>query len=87
MKSFTAVEQNRPRMSGRERGRILNRFADLLEKHKEELATLETIDNGKPIFFSRIADIPLSIDHFRYFAGWADKVHGKTIPGLSFTKI
>jgi len=69
-----------PKMSGRERGRILSRFADLLEKHKEELATLETLDNGKPIFFSRIADIPLSIDHYRYFAGWADKVHGKTIP-------
>lgn len=37
-------------------------------------------DNGKPIFYSRAADIPLSIDHFRYFAGWADKIHGKTIP-------
>lgn len=69
-----------PRMSGRERGRILNRFADLLEKHKDELAYLETLDNGKPIFFSRVADVPLSVDHFRYFAGWADKVHGKTIP-------
>jgi hypothetical protein len=37
-------------------------------------------DNGKPIFYSRAADVPLSIDHFRYFAGWADKIHGKTIP-------
>jgi aldehyde dehydrogenase (NAD+) len=69
-----------PRMSGRERGRILHRFADLLEKNMEELAYLETLDNGKPISFSRAADIPLAIDHFRYFAGWADKVHGKTIP-------
>mmetsp|Transcript_28494 Transcript_28494/g.91305 ORF Transcript_28494/g.91305 Transcript_28494/m.91305 type:complete len:497 (+) Transcript_28494:329-1819(+) len=69
-----------PKMSGRERGRILFRFADLLEAHAEELAALETLDNGKPLFFSRNADIPLSIDHFRYFAGWADKIHGKTIP-------
>jgi len=69
-----------PKMSGRERGRILYRFADLLEKNAEELAQLETLDNGKPIFFSRVADIPLSVDFFRYFAGWADKIHGKTIP-------
>jgi aldehyde dehydrogenase (NAD+) len=67
-----------PRMSGRERGRILHKFADLLEKHKEELAALETLDNGKPLFFSKVADIPLSIDHYRYFAGWADKIHGKS---------
>jgi len=69
-----------PRMSGRERGRILHKFADLLEANAEELAQLETLDNGKPIFFSRAADVPLSIDHFRYYAGWADKIHGKTIP-------
>jgi aldehyde dehydrogenase (NAD+) len=69
-----------PKMSGRERGRIMHRFADLLEKHAEELAQLETLDNGKPIFFSRAADVPLSVDFFRYFAGWADKLHGKTIP-------
>ena len=65
-----------PRMSGRERGRIMNRFANLMEKHAEELAHLETLDNGKPLFFSKAADIPLSIDHIRYFAGWADKIHG-----------
>ncbi len=69
-----------PRMSGRERGRILNKFADLIEKHAAELSALETLDNGKPIFFSKVADIPLSIDHLRYFAGWADKIHGQTIP-------
>lgn len=69
-----------PRMSGRERGRIMHRFADILEKHSEELSALETLDNGKPVFFSKHADIPLSIDHLRYYAGWADKLQGKTIP-------
>jgi len=69
-----------PRMSGRARGRVLYRFASLLEEHAEELALLETLDNGKPLSYARAADVPLAIDHFRYYAGWADKVHGKTIP-------
>eukprot|EP00854_Cymbomonas_tetramitiformis_P016217 gene16217-19245_t len=56
------------------------RFADLLEEHAEELAHLETLDNGKPLFFSKVADVPLTVSHFRYFAGWADKLHGHTIP-------
>ncbi|GLC44109.1 Aldehyde dehydrogenase 2 member B7, mitochondrial [Pleodorina starrii] len=69
-----------PRMTAKERGRLLYKLADAMEAHKEELAMLETLDNGKPIFYSRAADVPLSIDHFRYYAGWADKIHGKTIP-------
>lgn len=68
------------RMGGRERGKILSRLADLMEQHKEELAVLETLDNGKPLSVSKAADVPLSIDHYRYFAGWADKIHGQTIP-------
>eukprot|EP00640_Fibrocapsa_japonica_P002010 CAMPEP_0113937976 /NCGR_PEP_ID=MMETSP1339-20121228/4437_1 /TAXON_ID=94617 /ORGANISM="Fibrocapsa japonica" /LENGTH=535 /DNA_ID=CAMNT_0000940899 /DNA_START=71 /DNA_END=1678 /DNA_ORIENTATION=+ /assembly_acc=CAM_ASM_000762 len=75
-----------PKMSGRQRGRILYKLADLMEQHADELSALESLDNGKPFTFSRAADIPLSIDHYRYFAGWADKIHGKTIPidGNSF---
>lgn len=69
-----------PRMSGRERGKILTKFADLLEKHSDELAGLETLDNGKPLAMSKAADLPLSIDHYRYYGGYADKVYGKTIP-------
>lgn len=69
-----------PKMSGRARGRVLFKFADLLEQHADELAQLETLHNGKPLALSRDVDIPLVIDFFRYFAGWADKVHGKTIP-------
>jgi aldehyde dehydrogenase (NAD+) len=68
------------KMSARERGKIIGRIADTLEKHKEELAALETLDNGKPIADSRAADLPLTIDCYRYYAGWADKIEGKTIP-------
>lgn len=53
------------------------RIADLIEKHADELAGIESLDNGKPLVMSKIADIPLSADHFRYYGGWADKLHGK----------
>jgi aldehyde dehydrogenase (NAD+) len=66
--------------TARERGRLLNRLADLIEEHKEELAALETLDNGKPITDSLNADLPLVIDCYRYYAGWSDKIEGKTIP-------
>lgn len=68
-----------PKMSGRERGRIMFRLADLIEKHADELAALESLDNGKPISMAKAADVPLTIDHTRYFAGWADKIQGKVI--------
>ena len=68
------------RMDARERGRCLYRLADLIERHADELAALETLDNGKPIGESRNADLPLTIDCYRYYAGWADKLEGKTIP-------
>jgi aldehyde dehydrogenase (NAD+) len=67
-------------MDARQRGRLINKLADLMEKHFDELALLETLDNGKPINDSRAADVPLAIDCFRYYAGWADKIEGKTIP-------
>ena len=68
------------KMSASERGRIIWKIADLLEEHTEELAELETLDNGKPISVSRVADVPLAIDLFRYMAGWATKIEGSTIP-------
>jgi len=67
-------------MDARDRGRLLNKLADQIESHIDELAELETLDNGKPIAESRNADLPLVIDCFRYYAGWADKIHGQTIP-------
>jgi len=64
----------------RERGKILWRIADLLESRIEEMAHVETIDNGKPIFESRYVDMPSAIDCLRYYAGWADKIAGETLP-------
>lgn len=64
----------------RDRGRMLNKLADLIETHIDELAELETLDNGKPISESRNGDLPLVIDCLRYYAGWSDKIHGQTIP-------
>jgi aldehyde dehydrogenase (NAD+) len=66
--------------SARERGRMLWKIADALEARIDEFALLETLDNGKPIFESRYVDIPAAIDALRYFAGWADKVTGETLP-------
>jgi aldehyde dehydrogenase (NAD+) len=68
------------RMTASERGRAIWKLADLIEKHAEEFAQLETLDNGKPLAVSRVADVPLVVDHFRYYAGWATKVEGETIP-------
>lgn len=64
----------------RDRGRLLYKLADLIEQNIDELAALETLDNGKPISESRNGDLPLVVDCFRYYAGWADKIHGQTIP-------
>src|SRR5213080_3976487 len=69
-----------PKMSASERGRLLNKLADLIEQNQEELAALESLDNGKPLNDAMTADLPLTIKCYRYYAGWADKIHGKTIP-------
>jgi len=68
------------KIDARDRGRILLEIANLIEKNKDELALLDTMDNGKPINETTNADIPLAIDCFLYYAGWADKIHGETIP-------
>ncbi len=69
-----------PRMSARDRGKLLYRLADLIEHEAAELAALETLDNGKPIRDSRTIDVPMTIETFRYYAGYADKIYGQTIP-------
>ncbi|RYR65070.1 hypothetical protein Ahy_A03g011066 isoform C [Arachis hypogaea] len=69
-----------PKMTAYERQRILLRAADLLEKHNDELAALETWDNGKPYEQSAQIEIPMLVRLFRYYAGWADKIHGMTVP-------
>ncbi len=74
-----------PRASARERGRLLMRIADLITKNAEELARLESLDNGKPIGETSAVDIPQAAEVFAYYGGWADKVYGQTIPvGESF---
>jgi aldehyde dehydrogenase (NAD+) len=68
------------KMTGPQRSRLMNVFADLVEKHGDELAQLEAIDNGKPYHVARAIDIPSTVACYRYYAGWADKIQGKTIP-------
>jgi aldehyde dehydrogenase (NAD+) len=68
------------KMTATDRGRILSKLADLIMEHRDELAELETMDNGKPISDSRNIDVPLVADCIEYYAGWANKVHGETIP-------
>ena len=79
------------RLTPSERGRIVWRIGDLILDHLEELAELETLDNGKPIGVTRAADVPLAADLFHYMAGWATKIEGNSIsisvpyaPGASF---
>ena len=68
------------RITPSERGKLIWKLADLIENHAEEFAQLESLDNGKPVTIARIADIPGTIDMFRYMAGWATKLEGNTIP-------
>ena len=68
------------KMRASERGRMLHRLADLIEQNADELARLETLDNGKPLSIAKAVDVTKTIACYRYFAGWADKVQGKTIP-------
>ncbi len=68
------------KLDARKRGRLLSAIADGLEARADELARLETMDNGKPVREARMIDIRESIDCFRYYAGWADKIAGDVIP-------
>ncbi|MEA2329892.1 MAG: betaine-aldehyde dehydrogenase [Thermoleophilaceae bacterium] len=68
------------RVSGSDRGRILTRAADLIERDLETLAALEALEVGKPVHEPRTSDIPNAAETFRHFAGWADKIHGRQIP-------
>ncbi|XP_053441732.1 mitochondrial 10-formyltetrahydrofolate dehydrogenase isoform X1 [Nycticebus coucang] len=82
------------RMNARERGRLMYRLADLLEENQEELATIEALDSGAVYTLALKTHIGMSVQTFRYFAGWCDKIQGSTIPinqarpnrNLAFTK-
>ena len=68
------------KMSARERGRLVSRLADRLMEKADEVSRLETLHNGKPIFESRQIEIPAAAECLEYYAGWADKIMGETIP-------
>src|SRR5215468_6037941 len=82
VKAARAAFQTGPwsKLTVSERGRLIWKLADLLEEHLEEFAELEMLDNGKPLKVARAADVPLTVDLFRYMAGWATKIEGNTIP-------
>jgi acyl-CoA reductase-like NAD-dependent aldehyde dehydrogenase len=68
------------KISARDRGRMIYKLAQLLEAKSQEMAEIETADNGKPIMESMYVDIPGAVENFEYFAGWATKIEGETIP-------
>jgi acyl-CoA reductase-like NAD-dependent aldehyde dehydrogenase len=68
------------RMTPSQRGKLLWKVADLIEERTEEFAFLEALDTGKPITYARLVDLPLTVDWFRYMAGWPTKLQGATIP-------
>src|SRR5690348_4766767 len=68
------------RLSARERGRLVWRLGEKLLDRADEIARLETLHNGKPIFESRQIEVPAAAECFQYYAGWADKLHGETVP-------
>jgi aldehyde dehydrogenase (NAD+) len=70
----------RKKITASQRGVLMNKLADLIEKNADELAQLEALDNGKPYSVAKAGDVPLTVACYRYYAGWADKNHGKTIP-------
>ena len=67
------------RMSPADRGRVIHRIGDLILEHGDELATLETLDNGKPLAVAKAADVPLAADLFHYMSGWTNKHGGSTL--------
>src|SRR5216683_7353086 len=75
-----AFEGKWSKISARDRGRMLYKLSQLIEENSTELAALETADNGKPIKESTYVDLPQVAENFEYFAGWATKIEGETIP-------
>jgi len=68
------------RMTSSERGRVIWKISELIEENADELALLESLDNGKPVAVAKAADVALAADLFRYMAGWPTKIEGTTVP-------
>ena len=75
-----AYEGRWSKLSARDRGRLLYKLSQLIEQNAGDLAGIETADNGKPIKESLYIDLPQVVENFEYFAGWATKIEGETIP-------
>ena len=75
-----AFEGKWSKISARDRGRLIYRLSQLIESRAAELAAIETADNGKPIKETLYVDLPQVVENFEYFAGWATKIEGETIP-------
>jgi acyl-CoA reductase-like NAD-dependent aldehyde dehydrogenase len=67
-------------MSAADRGALIERLAQLVEEHADELAELESLDNGKPVTYAKVVDVGSAVGHLRYFAGWPTKIEGEVIP-------
>jgi acyl-CoA reductase-like NAD-dependent aldehyde dehydrogenase len=76
----SALEGDWSSLPAAERGRLLNAFADLVERNAGELAELESLDTGKPVKLARIVDVASTVAHLRHFAGWPERIFGQTIP-------
>ncbi len=78
------------KVPGSQRGKFLHKLGDLMELHFDELAALEALDNGKTLKWAKVVDVKFSIETIRYYAGWADKIHGQVIEThegkLSYTR-
>src|SRR5581483_431460 len=69
-----------PKVSAADRARLISRLAELIEENADELAELESLDNGKPVKLARIVDVAGSVNQLRHFAGWPERIYGHTIP-------
>jgi aldehyde dehydrogenase (NAD+)/phenylacetaldehyde dehydrogenase len=68
------------RTTGAERARLINRLADAIEQHADELAELEALDNGKPVKLAKLVDVASAAAYFRHFAGWPERITGDVVP-------
>ncbi|XP_058815790.1 cytosolic 10-formyltetrahydrofolate dehydrogenase [Topomyia yanbarensis] len=78
--AYEAFKGSWSQISARERGQLMYNLADMMEQHKEELATVESVDSGAVYTLALKTHVGMSIDAWRYYAGWADKIEGSTIP-------
>jgi acyl-CoA reductase-like NAD-dependent aldehyde dehydrogenase len=69
-----------PALSAAARGRLIHRLAELIESHADELAELESLDNGKPVKLAKLVDVGSAAAHFRHFAGWPERIYSAVVP-------